>query len=185
MTTSDIVLVVGIFVMVVVTQTGLKPFDRRRIVLPLAVVGGIGAGYVRKLPSGQDNLLLAVAIGVLGVLFGLAAVALVRTERDAGGQRYTRAGLGYVLVWVVAMGGRLLFGYGAQHWYTVSLGRFMAGHHLSTDVWAPAFALMAMTMVATRTLVLFARFAMRSDAPLEPSAASARVAGPARIGLPR
>jgi hypothetical protein len=119
----------------------------------------VGAGYLRRLPSGGHNLLLALGLGVLGVVFGLIALAFVRISVGPDGQRFTRAGLAYLLVWLIAMGGRLIFGYGAQHWYTVSLGRWMASSQLSPDVWTGGFALMAMTMVAARTLGLVARFA--------------------------
>ena len=46
MTTSDIILVIAIFAFVLLTQVGRRAFDRRRIVLTLAVVGGVGGGYV-------------------------------------------------------------------------------------------------------------------------------------------
>ena len=52
-----------------------------------------------------------------------------------------------------------------QHWYTASLGRWTAGHQLSPQVWTAGFALMAIAMVAVRTLGLMTRFAVHPVAP--------------------
>jgi len=59
MTTKDIILVAAIFAYVVITQVGTHRFDRRQVILPLAIVVGVGAGYLRKLPPGGHNLLVS------------------------------------------------------------------------------------------------------------------------------
>jgi hypothetical protein len=171
MTTKDIILIAAIFAYVVITQVGTHRFDRRQIVLPLAVVIGVAAGHLRKLPPGGHNLLLAL-LGALGVVFGFAALAFIRISTGPDGRWITQAGVACTLVWLITMGGQLIFGYGAQHWYTASLGHWMASNHLSPDVWTGGFALMAMTMVAARTLGLVVRFAAQPPAASIPGNAT-------------
>jgi hypothetical protein len=52
----------------------------------------VGIGCLRKLAPGGHNLLLALLLGALEIVFGLIALAFVRTKTDGAGNRFTKAG---------------------------------------------------------------------------------------------
>ncbi|MEJ8650244.1 hypothetical protein WKI65_19610 [Streptomyces sp. MS1.AVA.3] len=67
----------------------------------------------------------------------------------------TRAGRGALGLRASA---RVLFAYGAEHWFTEGLIRFSIENQLSgPDVYANAFVFMSLAMVLTRTAVLVAK----------------------------
>jgi hypothetical protein len=91
-----------------------------------------------------------VGIGV-GVVLGLVAAALVRVDRDRAGRLVMRAGAAYAALWVAVIGGRMLFAYGADHWFPAAIGRFSVIHRITgADAWTAAFVLMALSMVVAR-----------------------------------
>jgi hypothetical protein len=78
----------------------------------------------------------------------------VRVRRDRSGGLVTRAGTAYAALWVLVIGGRMAFAYGADHWFPVAIGRFSITHRITgADAWTAAFVLMALTMVLVRVLV--------------------------------
>jgi hypothetical protein len=52
MSTSDYLLYTGLFVAILTTQLGTRRPDLKRLVLPVAIVAGVGAEYLRDLPTG-------------------------------------------------------------------------------------------------------------------------------------
>jgi hypothetical protein len=81
-----------------------------------------------------------------------------------------RAGSAYAALWVAVIGGRMLFAYGADHWFPVAIGRFSMTHQITgADAWTAAFVLMALSMVIARVAasgLLAARAAHRPAAVL-------------------
>ena len=65
-----------------------------------------------------------------------------------------RAGLAYAALWIAVIGGRILFAYGADHWFPRAIGRFSMTHQITgADAWTAAFILMALVMVLVRVTV--------------------------------
>jgi hypothetical protein len=158
MTTADYITFIGLFVVVLATQLGRRPVSARKLILPLVVVGGIGAKYLRVLPSGSMSHVLELGGLVAGAAFGLASVALIKVERDpASGQSVTRAGWGYATVWTAALAARLAFAYGSTHWFASPLAAFSVAHHVPGTAYATAFVLMVLSMIAVRTLAVIIR----------------------------
>jgi hypothetical protein len=88
----------------------------------------------------------------VGLIFGLASVALVKVWCDpASGRPYTRAGFGYAAVWTVALAGRMAFAYGSTHWFAGPLAAFSVANHVPDTTYAAAFVLIVLTMTAVRS----------------------------------
>ena len=160
--TSALLFSAVLFAAVLATQYGVRSFGPRQILLPLVAVVVVAKNYVHGFTlQGWSVGLLAAGIGI-GVLAGLGAAATMKVGRRADGSAYTRAGLGYLAVWLGVLATRLVFVYGAQHWFTRWLGTFSVQHHLTQNSWVVAFVAMALATVLTRTAVVFARINRRS-----------------------
>jgi hypothetical protein len=158
MTTSDYLLYTGLFVAILATQLGTRRPDLKRLLLPLAIVGGIGTKYLRELPTGTTSHLIELAgIGV-GLLFGIGAVAFIRVRKNpADGRLTTTAGWPYAITWLAALALRLGFAYGSTHWFARPLSAFSRAHHVTPTSYAAAFVLMVLTMITVRTIAVLVR----------------------------
>ena len=71
--------------------------------------------------------------------------ALVRVDRNRAGRLVMRAGAAYAALWVAVIGGRMLFAYGAEHWFPAAIGRFSMTHQITgADAWTAAFILLSL-----------------------------------------
>ncbi len=75
----------------------------------------------------------------------------------SNGEVFTRAGVGYALIWIATAAARLAFIYGTQHWFAGSLDSWMLAHHITADVLTDALVLEALAMTTARTISLYAR----------------------------
>ena len=158
MTTSDYLLYTGLFAAILITQLGTRHPDAKRLLLPVAIVGGIGAKYLTGMPAGTTDHLLELAGLAAGLLFGLAAAALIKVRRDdADGRLVTIAGWPYAAVWTLALALRLGFAYGSTHWFTASIASFSAAHHVPSTAYGTAFVIMVLTMIVVRTVAVVLR----------------------------
>jgi hypothetical protein len=123
------------------------------LLAPVALVALAAAVFLRDVPTaGNDGTLELVGAGT-GVLLGLAAGLLVRVRTSAG-RTTMSAGRPYAALWTLVIGGRMLFAYGADHWFSTGIGRFSYEHRITgADAWTAAFVLMALAMVLTRVAV--------------------------------
>jgi lysylphosphatidylglycerol synthetase-like protein (DUF2156 family) len=151
----------AIFVAVMLTAYGRRPWSFREAMLrPLVLVLVVGALYLRDTPvdTGGELAAYAVAVG-LGLVFGLAATAATRLEREDGGRVSTVTGAWFVAVWVVAVACRLVFIATVEHvgsaqdWFA----SFLTDHRISPDAVAPFFVTWAVVMVLSRLGVLVLR----------------------------
>lgn len=160
MNALDIVINLSLLALMVLTQIGERPLNRWTYLRPalLTVVGGFFLGSVPT--QGHDLYLYGIAVGG-GALLGLVALALMRLDWDTQEGRITaRAGLAYAAVWVGVIGGRMLFAELATHGWAQQVGRFSYEHQITgADAWRAAFVLMALSMIAARTLGLTVRAA--------------------------
>jgi len=157
-TTTDYLLYTGLFIAILATQLGTRRPDGKRLLLPVAIVAGIGFKYLKALPAGTTAHLLELAGLAAGLLCGLASVALIKVRRDPGnGRLVTIAGWPYAAVWTLALVLRLGFAYGSAHWFTGSIASFSTAHHVSPATYGTAFIVMLLAMVVIRTIGVILR----------------------------
>jgi hypothetical protein len=158
MNTADYLTYIGLFVFVLATQLGHRQITTRKLVMPLVLVGGIAAKYLVHLPASSMSHLLELGGLAVGLLFGLASIALVKVSADpATGRPTTTAGFGYAAVWSIALAARMAFAYGSTHWFAGPLAAFSAAHHVPGSAYAAAFVLMVLTMIAVRSAAITIR----------------------------
>ncbi|SBT46576.1 hypothetical protein [Micromonospora narathiwatensis] len=157
MTTSQYLLNLGLLGYVLYSNLGTRTLTRLRVILPLGVVAIAAAVFLRDVPTLGNDVRLEVVGAVVGAALGVAAGLLMRV-RHVGGRTVTVAGASYAALWVVVIGGRMLFAYGADHWFSRDIALFSRAHLITgADAWTAAFVLMALAMVVTRVLVTAAR----------------------------
>jgi hypothetical protein len=82
----------------------------------------------------------------------------VRSAED--GSLVTVAGPSYAAVWIAAIAGRLLFAYGATHWFAPDIASFSRSAGIDgSAAYTAAFVTMALAMVLTRVAVTTVRAA--------------------------
>jgi hypothetical protein len=158
MSVNDYLLYTGLFVAILATQLGTRRPDAKRLLLPVAILAGVGFKYLKTIPAGGTaHLIEAAGLGA-GLLFGLASVALIQIRRDETDSRLvTVAGWPYAVLWTIAMVLRLGFAYGSTHWFTRTLGIFSLQHHVPPATYGTAFVLMVLAMITVRTAGVFLR----------------------------
>jgi hypothetical protein len=152
MTTSQYVLNATILVWILRANLGSHVLTPRRVLLPLAAAAIAGYFYLQDLPTAGNDLVMEAVGLAAGIAFGLLSALLVRVHRTDRGVVVT-AGAAFAALWVAVIGGRMVFAYGSDHWYTDAVVRFSIQHDITgADAWTSAFVLMALAMVATRVV---------------------------------
>ncbi|MET7327515.1 hypothetical protein [Nonomuraea sp. NPDC005650] len=147
-----------ILAIVLATDLGRRRVTTMRMLRSVIAVAVVIVIFVHSFPTqGNDLSLQLVGVGT-GLICGLIAGALLPAYRSRSGELYTVGGLGYALVWIVLSLGRVLFAYGAEHWFAEGLVRFSIDYRISgADTYANAFVFMSLAMVLARTASLMAR----------------------------
>ncbi|MGC9670296.1 hypothetical protein ACNTMW_27600 [Planosporangium sp. 12N6] len=165
MSTTQYLLNAGLLAFVLWSNLGIRTVTRSRFTLPLLLVAIAGVAFLRDVPTAGNDVGLDLVGAAAGTVLGLIAAALVRIDRDTTGRLVMRAGAAYAALWGAVVGGRMLFAYGAEHWFPAAIGRFSMTHQITgADAWTTAFVLMALCMVLARVAasgVLTARAARR------------------------
>jgi hypothetical protein len=152
--TTVYVLNLGILAFVLKTGLGTRELGRRRFIQPLAIVAVVGVLYLRSIPTSAGDIRLITVLGVAGVFLGLAAGALMKVRVTENGSLVTVSGTAYAAVWIAAIGGRLLFAYGANHWFAPEIASFSRSAGIDgSAAYTAAFVIMALAMVVSRVAV--------------------------------
>ena len=146
----------------------LRPMIAAAVVVPLFVGRPVTYGA---------GLAVELAGVVAGLLAGLATAALMDVYRSPDtGRPVSRAGAPYAILWIVIIGARAAFSYGAAsygaaHWFTADLVAWAVAHQVSATAIVDGLIFMALAMLIVRTLGLSAR---ASRLPATPALAAQR-----------
>jgi hypothetical protein len=160
----------SVFVLLVLRQIREVRWDRRAVILPLAITGYVGYKYLHTVPTSGNDLLLIAGLALVGVVCGTVSGLATRIRTDGGPHAWVRAGWIAAGVWVASMSARFAFAVWASHSGGPVLARFTIDHHLTPNVWVAALVLMALGEVVARVgLVSYrAARAQRFTSPAEP-----------------
>jgi hypothetical protein len=146
-----------------------------RILLPLGIAAGVIPLFLSTPVTHGTGLALELAGAIGGILFGLAATALMSVYRSPEtGKPVSRAGGWYAALWIVVVAARAAFSWGAIHWFSPQLGHWMFAHQVTTAAITDALIFMAVGMLVTRTLGLGIRAAALPTPSTHPMATAAR-----------
>jgi hypothetical protein len=155
-------ILVGVF-----TQFGERQLNWFRVALPLLVVTGFAAYYLKAIPTAGGDGWFTLGGLAVGLVCGAAAAALTRLRR-ANGRILVTAGLAYVALWVIIFGARVAFAVIAINSPDTFRQLFTWGyeHGITEAGWTAAFFMQAIAMVGLRAVVVAVRAlsAMRQTA---------------------
>ncbi len=158
-----------------VRETRLGPVN---LILPVLLVAGAAAYYLRSIPTAGNDLALEITLAATGAVLGALCAVFTKMRRGADGVALTRAGVIAAILWIVGIGARMGFAYASDHGSGPAIARFSAAHSItSADAWVAALVMMALAEVLARLTVLWVRsrqlpaVSVQASAPATASAA--------------
>jgi hypothetical protein len=152
------VLIVNLAVLFAVLEAdlGRRKITSFRILRPILLAAGIIPLFLAHPATAGNGEILEITLGGLGALLGLvAAGGLMSVSFDEESQQsMSIAGAAYGAFWVAIIGARLLFTYGANHWYNTQIIHWMMTSGITVDALTDALIFMALAMAVTRSLRL-------------------------------
>ncbi|MGI8678477.1 MAG: hypothetical protein ACR2LX_07305 [Jatrophihabitans sp.] len=148
------VVVLNLIMLAVVLETdlGRRKITALRVARPIVTAAIIVPFFFTGVTTSGWGLTLEVVGVVVGVLLGLAAGSLLPVSFDpARRMAVSRGGAGYAALWTALTAARLLFAYGAQHWFARPLGTFLYEHQIGANAVSDTFIFLSVTMLLTRT----------------------------------
>jgi hypothetical protein len=154
--TSVLVLNLAVLFAVLESDLGRRTVGKFRVIRPLLMAVGIVPLFLDRPATTGAGAALELALAALGILLGLFAATRLMTVTvdEQRGVLMSRAGAAYGLFWGAVIGARLLFTYGANHWYSTQLADWMATNGISLNALTDALIFMAVGMTLTRTVRL-------------------------------
>jgi hypothetical protein len=142
-----------------------RKISRMRLLRPVIAAAVIIPLFIQSPVTHGNGLAVEVAGVAAGLLGGLVAAALMRVRRSqATGKAASQAGWPYAAFWIVIVGARAAFSWGAAHWFTAPLVAWCIANQVSQAAITDGLIFMAIVMVLIRTAVLSVR-ASRLPAP--------------------
>jgi hypothetical protein len=135
-----------------------RPVRPMRIARPLILTAIIVPLFLATPVTHGTGLAVEIAGFAAGLLGGLAALALMSVYRNPEtGRPASRAGAPYAIFWILVIGARAAFSYGADHWFHAQLFSWAAAHQVTGAAITDGLIIMAVVMVLVRTIGLGVR----------------------------
>ena len=156
-------------VLITVLEGDLGPhrkIGKFRILRPLITIALVVPLFLDSPVTHGNGLLVELAGVAAGLLCGAVVAGLMRVYRSPKtGRPASSAGFGYALVWIVVVGARAAFSYGATNWFPTQLGQWCFTHQVTGAAITDGLIFMALTMVLVRTASLGTRARLLRSAP--------------------
>jgi hypothetical protein len=144
MSASILIVNLAVLLAVLSSDLGTRKVGGLRIARPLLLAVGIVPLFIEHPATAGSGEALELALTGLGALLGTMA----------SGYLVSQAGAAYGIFWGAVIGARLLFTYGANHWFSSALVHWMSTNRISADALTDGLIFMAIAMTLTRTIRL-------------------------------
>jgi hypothetical protein len=154
-------MIVNAVVLATVLATDLGPARKigpMRLLRPLVAAAVIIPFFISQPVTHGSGLAVEIAGCVAGLLGGLAAAALMKVYRSpVTGRPVSSAGVPYAAFWIVIVGARAAFSYGAGHWFTAQIVSWAIANRVAEAAITDGLIFMAVVMILVRTIGLGVR----------------------------
>jgi hypothetical protein len=169
-------------IVLVLRQIRGKQLTPMSLLWPVALVVWAAFEYLGDVPGYTSDWTFVVALGVVGLAFGIGCGALTKVYNDTKVVMAKATG-GAAALWIIGMAGRLVFGLYASNGGGNTIAKISDQLSLhSANTWATALITMSLCEVLSRTLVLLLRY-WKASATLKFERAESR--SPNSVRAPR
>jgi hypothetical protein len=141
-------------VLLVLLQIKERKLTAKALIRPMVIVAIAVTNYLHGIPTAGNDLVLVAALGLVGLLIGVASGQSVIMRRGADGDVLARAGWASAIFWVLGMGSRFAFLIWVNNGGAATIGHFSATHSITGgEAWTVALLAMAVFEVCGRSLI--------------------------------